>query len=258
MNVLTKMLKMTMPLLAVVFFMSCDTSERDYKKIMSSDIKSVSDCREFLEKHPTSPHVDEIRDTAAAQIIDTYSIDYIQRRDYYFGNDDGVYHSILKLLGDEDYVWKLALKKDRIDYYELYLERFPQGQHFHQIELMLIDKEVEETFSGEHGIMPPLEKGRHTGKSYSTISLENKTQYELTISYKGPDRKRVVIAPYGRTKIDIGNGHYQVAARVKTSNVLPYAGEENLDGSNFSSSYYIETRGGGFNPSRTFDPDFKL
>lgn len=251
-----KIILLTLPLL--MFLSACDSAERDYNKLMSSDNIYMTDYREYLEKHPDSPYASIVRDSAANRLIDTYSIQDIINRDYYFGNDDDVYYSIMRLLNTEDYVRDLALRKDQIEYYELYLEKFPQGRHYHQIELLLIDKEVDETFSGEHGKLPPLDKGTRTGKSYSTISLENKTQYELIVSYKGPDKKRIVIVPYGKTNINIGNGYYKVAARVKDADVLPYAGEENLDGSNYNSSYYIEYRGSRFNPSISFNPNFTL
>ena len=44
-----------------------------------------------------------------------------------------------------------------------------------------------------------------------------------------------------RTSIGLKNGKYRVAASVSASNVSNYAGNENLQGGNYSVDYYIST-----------------
>lgn len=140
----------------------------------------------------------------------------------------------------ESKAWQTASTRGTTMALQKYLEIYPKGAHARQAEKKLIDIEVSSVFAGEHGMLPQMDKGYSTGASYSVIEIENQTQYELTVSYSGPDSKRLVI-PAGQTrKLNIGNGYYRVAASVGHG-VIPFAGTEQLDGSYFSSSFYIST-----------------
>lgn len=142
---------------------------------------------------------------------------------------------------EESFAWKMADSNDETSLYRKYLKIHPDGIHAKQAEKRLIDIEVAEVFSSEHGSLPAMDKGYSTGVSYSVIEIENRTQYELTVSYSGPDSKRIIIPALSSKKTNIGNGHYHIAATVGHG-VIPFAGTEQLDGSHFSSSFYIETR----------------
>lgn len=141
---------------------------------------------------------------------------------------------------DESTAWQMATDNNNQASYEKYLELHPKGKHTKQAERKLIDIEVAAAFAGEHGILPQMDKGYSTGTSYSVIEIENRTQYDLTVSYSGPDSKRMVISPHATRSMRIGNGNYRVAANVGHG-VIPFAGTEYLDGSHFSSSFYIST-----------------
>lgn len=141
---------------------------------------------------------------------------------------------------DESTAWQMATDNNNQASYEKYLELHHKGKHSKQAERKLIDLEVAAAFAGEHGILPQMDKGYSTGTSYSVIEIENRTQYDLTVSYSGPDSKRMVISPYATRSMRIGNGNYRVAANVGHG-VIPFAGTEYLDGSHFSSSFYIST-----------------
>lgn len=137
--------------------------------------------------------------------------------------------------------WKTATSRETITALQKYLKLYPKGKHAKQAEKKLIDLEVASVFAGEHGVLPAMDKGIYTGASYSEIEIENQTQYDLTVSYSGPDSKRMIIAPHATKSIRIGNGNYRVAASVGHG-VIPFAGTETLNGRHFSSSFYIETR----------------
>lgn len=141
---------------------------------------------------------------------------------------------------DESTAWQMATDNNNQASYEKYLELHPKGKHSKQAERKLIDLEVAAAFAGEHGILPQMDKCYSTGTSYSVIEIENRTQYDLTVSYSGPDSKRMVISPHATRSMRIGNGNYRVAANVGHG-VIPFAGTEYLDGSHFSSSFYIST-----------------
>ena len=140
----------------------------------------------------------------------------------------------------ESKAWETVLARGTIDAMKKYLEFYPYGAHKKSVENMLIDAEVSEAFNGVHGILPQMDRGSRTGSSYSVIEIENRTQYDLTISYSGPDSRRLVIPPHKTQSVSIGNGNYRIAASVGHG-VLPFAGSEKLDGRHFSSSFYIST-----------------
>ena len=141
---------------------------------------------------------------------------------------------------DESTAWLMATDNNNQASYEKYLDLHPKGKHSKQAERKLIDLEVAAAFAGEHGILPQMDKGYSTGTSYSVIEIENRTQYDLTVSYSGPDSKRMIISPYATRSMRIGNGNYRVAANVGHG-VIPFAGTEYLDGRHYSSSFYIST-----------------
>lgn len=140
----------------------------------------------------------------------------------------------------EPKAWQTVSTRGNTDAMKKYLELYPYGVHKKKVEKMLIDAEVSAVFNGEHGVLPQMDRGSRTGSSYSVIEIENSTEYDLTISYSGPDSKRMVIPPHKTRTMRIGNGNYRVAASVGHG-VRPFAGSEKLDGRRFSSSFYIST-----------------
>ncbi|MBR1798520.1 MAG: hypothetical protein IJ761_01280 [Bacteroidales bacterium] len=144
------------------------------------------------------------------------------------------------LWGSESIAWETANSRNTLAAFGKYLGLYPKGKHVREAEKRYVDLDVASVFAGKHGTLPQMDKGYSTGTSYSVIEIENRTQYELTVSYSGPDSKRVVLQPGATKKVNINNGHYMVAARCGHG-VIPYAGQENLDGSYYSSSFYIST-----------------
>lgn len=140
----------------------------------------------------------------------------------------------------EPLAWETADGRNTLEAYGKYLGLYPKGKHAKQAEKRYVDLDVAAVFAGEHGTLPQMDKGYSTGTSYSVIEIENQTQYELTVSYSGPDTKRIVLQPNSTKTVRINNGHYMVAAKCGHG-VIPYAGRETLDGSYFSSSFYIST-----------------
>ena len=140
----------------------------------------------------------------------------------------------------ESSAWQTADSRNTLEAYGKYLGLFPRGKHSALAEKRFVDLDVAAVFAGEHGMLPSMDKGYSTGASYSIIEIENQTQYEMTVSYSGPDSKRIVLSPYATKSVRIGNGFYMVAAKVGHG-VIPFAGRETLDGSYYSSSFYIST-----------------
>lgn len=140
----------------------------------------------------------------------------------------------------ETKAWETAYSRGTTASMQKYLSLYPKGPHAKQAEKNIIDLEVAAVFDGEHGELPQMTKGAKTGSDYSVIEIENRTEYDLSISYSGPDTKRLVIPPHDTKSMRIGNGKYRVAATVGHG-VQPFTSQETLDSRRYRSSFYIYT-----------------
>lgn len=137
--------------------------------------------------------------------------------------------------------WKTAQELNTIAAYSHYIELYPKGKHHAQADKILIDAEVANVFSSDHGTLPAMDKTSHVYGSTSSISVYNNTSYTLTLLYSGPESKRLTLTPHGKGTIKLKNGSYRVAASASTSTVQNYAGTENLEGGSYEVEYYVET-----------------
>lgn len=142
----------------------------------------------------------------------------------------------------DDNAWRTAKRIGDILSFRRYLFLYPNGKHINEANKIIIDLEVDGIFSGSYGMLPKMDRGISDQKSSrTTITIENRTSYVLTILYSGSESKRLTINPFNTQSITLINGNYRIAASVNATNVNPFAGSENLSGGNYSVSYYIET-----------------
>jgi outer membrane protein assembly factor BamD (BamD/ComL family) len=141
----------------------------------------------------------------------------------------------------EDAFWNKATTRNTIRYYQDYIDKFPDGEYIDEVDKRLIDLEVEKAFKGDHGELPPLGRsGYSTFNDRNEVQIENDTGYKLTVLYSGTESKRIIINPKRSATLTLPNGKYRIAAMVDASNIQPYAGEENLQGGEYSSKFYIQ------------------
>ena len=149
-----------------------------------------------------------------------------------------------KLSNLEAEYWRQASSQRSISQYQKYIDNFPNGDHVAQAENAIIDKEVDDIFKGDHGLLPPMSKTR-VGYSQATtndIEIYNNTIYTLTVRYSGSiASKKIVLKPKQKQTFALQNGNYRVAASVKAANVNNYAGEEKLEGASYTVEFYIKT-----------------
>ena len=149
-----------------------------------------------------------------------------------------------KLSNLETEYWRQASSQRTISSYQKYLDNFPNGGHVAEAEKAVIDKEVDDIFKGDHGLLPPMSK---TGVGYThattnDIEIYNNTGYTLTVRYSGTiASKKIVLKPKQKQTFTLQNGNYRVAASVNAANVTNYAGEEKLEGGSYTSEFYIKT-----------------
>lgn len=159
--------------------------------------------------------------------------------DYFKDSEEKIENITNENWDTESKAWQMALSENTIFAYKKYQSLYPDGAHIDLCEKKLIDLEVSRVYAGEHGALPQMDRTGYGGGSTSYITVTNNTSYTLTLLYSGPDSKRVVIFSGGTSSVILKNGDYRVAASVSASNVRNYAGNENLQGGNYTVSYYI-------------------
>lgn len=153
--------------------------------------------------------------------------------------------AIERMIALDEAAWRRARASNSIMSYYKYLKDIPKGDYVNDAEKKIIDLEVDRIYSGEHGSLPPLEKvygSAAKNRTHSKVEIQNDTPYELTIWYSGLESRKVQIPAKQITSVKLKLGKYRIAASVKAHNVSNYVGNEDLDGSDYSVKYYIETR----------------
>jgi outer membrane protein assembly factor BamD (BamD/ComL family) len=147
----------------------------------------------------------------------------------------------LKKIDDE--AWKETTAINTIKSYQDYLSDFDDGKYVNEAKKRIIDIEVDEILKGNHGKLPPMDKS-YDNRSFAnnnTIEIYNNTTYTLTVWYSGPQSLKVIIPKKQRKSITLPNGDYRVAASVNARDINNYAGNEKLEGGEYSVDYYIKT-----------------
>jgi hypothetical protein len=145
--------------------------------------------------------------------------------------------------GDLETDWEAVKQRDTPQAYRDFLQRYPSGPYSEHAQARIVDLEVAEIMAGEHGELPTptlMEPG--PGIPHSTVNIHNDTQYWLTIRYSGPESFEVVFSPDEKGSVQALDGAYRVAASVDAPDVIPYAGQETLDG-HYEVTYYVQSLG---------------
>ncbi|MCH5217515.1 MAG: hypothetical protein J1F07_03015 [Muribaculaceae bacterium] len=141
----------------------------------------------------------------------------------------------------ESSAWRTAQELNTTAAYSRYIELYPKGKHYAQADKILIDSEVADVFSSEHGTLPAMDKTSYGYGSTTTISVFNNTSFTLTLLYSGPESKRLILSPYERGSVKLKNGSYKVAASASSSNIQNYAGTEYFEGGSCEVEFHIVT-----------------
>ncbi len=147
-----------------------------------------------------------------------------------------------KLWGTDYRAWRQATKENTMASFSKYLQLYPNGRYRNTANQKLIDMQVADVFSKEHGSLPSMNKTGYGYGSTTSIEVYNNTSYTLTLLYSGTTSKRLILSPHSRNSLSLGNGKYRIAASVNASNVSDFAGIEELNGGNYEVEYYIQTQ----------------
>ena len=141
----------------------------------------------------------------------------------------------------ESKAWAKASALGTLSGYYKYINMYPNGSHSSVANKKIIDMEVDNVMAGEHGELPSMDQTAYGYGPTSSISVYNNTSYTLTLSYSGPDSKRISISPHNRRSITLKNGSYRCVASVDGGGVSNHAGTESLNGGSYEVEYYIST-----------------
>ena len=131
-----------------------------------------------------------------------------------------------------------------------FISTYPNSVHVADAKNLMIKDEVNDVFqTGNYNRLPPLSRissdNPDLNNSNSKVTIENNTNYLLTILYSGPEQQRIVISNNETRSLWLANGSYRIVAYVNATNVSSYAGEEELNGE-YASSYYISSNNSSF------------
>ena len=139
----------------------------------------------------------------------------------------------------EETAWKRACLLNTKESYQKYISLYPRGPHRAQADRKLVDAKINDIFKNNHNTLPAFTHVQEDNKPTSTITMENTTEYPLTVMYSGPEIRSVVIEPGSRMSITLKNGSYRVAASVPTGSIAPYAGAQVFTGGRYETGYCI-------------------
>ena len=218
----------------------------DKKWELISNTESKSEVVKFLKDYPETTksseaesHIVAIADSQWLKIATTRSVGAINE----FLNDFpetsmrlAAEKRIQELYNDFDWV----REQDLLKYYVSFLDRNPNHPQRAWLEKRIIDLEVKEIAAGDYGELPPAQPLR-IGGGVAILELENKTGYELSVRYSGPDSKKLVIPKGATQSVSLMPGEYQVAASVSATNVQNFYGKDTMRAGSYSSGFYIQT-----------------
>ncbi len=227
---------------------TCDTmtmnnnESKTYKKAIKE--RTSTSYQDYLKRYPKGKHHDEIkslhdeecwREASSSEKYEWYMHECPQGK-----YRDKAKEYIKHLWGTDERAWNRAQKTGD---YENYLALYLNGVYARTAEKKIVDNEVHRIMLGNYSSLPTMQKtsNDYTDELNTQIFISNNTSYNLTVYYSGADSKRVKLPPNGSASMTLMNGNYRVAASVDASNVRKYAGQENLSGGSYRSSYSITT-----------------
>lgn len=220
---------------------------KNWNEILSKN--NLDDFYNFISKYPQSKYIEiaksKIKEIEEIQplwekVVKNNSFEkyteFLQK--YPFSSYSDLAKS--KIIEFEKLDWESAKNKNTISSYKTFIERHPTSYYREDAESKIVDLEVKKIFESEHGYLPPSTKTKtYTERRYSVMNIYNDTQYDMTLRYSGIESFKIIFKPKEKSAFEILNGNYKVTASVNAINVIDYAGTEEIDGGDFSVTYYI-------------------
>lgn len=95
--------------------------------------------------------------------------------------------------------------------------------------------------SGRYRALPQAQSTSIGISAQSSISIDNRTAYELTVLLAGPIERSLAVSAGGSQTVELPPGNYRVVGKVNAPNVLPFFGSQTYaTGTSYSESFYIK------------------
>jgi hypothetical protein len=105
-----------------------------------------------------------------------------------------------------------------------------------------IRQEIDKIRSSPHETMPSAQATGMALGGKTSITVENATEYVLSILIAGPVTQKIDIAAHASETISLLPGDYDVAARVSNPTVIPFFGRHNYAmNTGYSEQFYLST-----------------
>jgi hypothetical protein len=201
--------------------------------------------RKYVRRYPDGEHLDEAKTRITGLADAQWNTISMSRSESEIRKFIHGYPETTKTADAENRIQDLfndiewVREQDTIEHYQRFLSRHPHHSDRRWIEKRIIDLEVRDIAAGDYGEMPranPLSIGGSTVK----VQVENRTGYDLTVRYSGPESVKLVITSGATRSVSLPPGHYKIAASVDSSNVRNYYGTDTMNGGEYSSSFYIQ------------------
>lgn len=146
-------------------------------------------------------------------------------------------------LGTEEGDWAAACKEKSYAAYQRYSARYPNGAHAAEAARRMVDLNVNNIFNSAHNAFPQLQRDTIDEESTTcTVTVENHTDYPMTVMFSGATSKSIVIRPESRGSVTLKTGTYRIGASVTKPGVRPFAGTQKLLGGRYHTGFTIVYR----------------
>lgn len=146
-------------------------------------------------------------------------------------------------LGTEEGEWEAACRTNTYEAYQRYSARYPNGAHAAEAARRMIDLNVNNIFQSSHSPFPKLNRDFEDDQAENcTVTIENRTDYPMTVMFSGATSKSITIRPEGRGSVTLKTGTYRIGASVTKAGVRPFAGTQKLFGGHYRTAFTIVYR----------------
>lgn len=140
----------------------------------------------------------------------------------------------------EETAWLRACTMDNETAYKKFIAMYPNSVHRGEADKKLIDISVDNALANAHNSLPGITQTYEDDDSpTSTITIDNNTEYPLTVLFSGDASKSIVIASGHSGVVKVENGYFRIAASVPPITIKPYAGITCFTGGSYQIGFWV-------------------
>lgn len=141
---------------------------------------------------------------------------------------------------DENTAWERAKTIDTEEAYRKFIVLYPNSVHHGEADKRIIDLGVDDALAHAHNSLPGIKQLEKDEESpTSTITIENNTEYPLTVLFSGFESYRIIISPGRKGVMTVENGDFKIAASVPPQHIRPFAGATEFTGGSYEIGFWV-------------------